>query len=98
MPYALRLVLRETVLKYSSYWSTASPQLHGPKAKPDSTSKLKALRGVVATQTELLKAGQSAASTRPCPRGARHPEVPEAHAATWPAQRRPLGPAGLLLK
>jgi hypothetical protein len=54
------MVLRETVLKYSSYWSTASPQLHGPKAKPDSASKLKALRGVVATQTELLKAGQSA--------------------------------------
>eukprot|EP01047_Picozoa_sp_COSAG01_P094488 COSAG01_NODE_25392_length_746_cov_3.520866_1_plen_67_part_01 len=41
-----RTVLRETVLKYSSYWSTASPQLHGPKAKPDSASKLKALRGV----------------------------------------------------
>eukprot|EP01047_Picozoa_sp_COSAG01_P117129 COSAG01_NODE_45798_length_406_cov_0.755700_1_plen_54_part_01 len=28
----VRHVLRETVLKYSSYWSTASPQLHGPKA------------------------------------------------------------------
>ena len=36
------------LLKYSQYWSTASPQLHGPKAKPDSASKLKALRdGVV---------------------------------------------------
>eukprot|EP01047_Picozoa_sp_COSAG01_P053636 COSAG01_NODE_5771_length_4043_cov_30.383114_1_plen_69_part_10 len=42
------------ILKYSSYWSMASPQLHGPKAKPDSASKLKALRGVVVTQTELL--------------------------------------------
>ena len=45
------------------------------------------------TQTEPLEAGQSATSTRPCPRGARHPEVPEAHAATWPAQRQPLGTA-----
>ena len=49
------LVLMRTVLKYSQYWSTASPQLHGPKAKPDPARKLKALRGVVATQTELLK-------------------------------------------
>ena len=55
-------VPRETVLKYSQYWSTASPQLHGPKAKPDSASKRKALRGVVATQTEPLEAGQSATS------------------------------------
>ena len=48
------LVPRETVLKYSSYWSTASPQLHGPKAKPNSASKLKALRGVVLLDLVLV--------------------------------------------
>ena len=37
---AVYSVPRETVLKYSQYWSTASPQLHGPKAKPRSASKL----------------------------------------------------------
>jgi hypothetical protein len=57
------------------------------RLSPTQLASVSALRGALATQTEPLEASQSAASTRPCPRGARHPEVPEAHAATWPAAR-----------